>query len=127
MYYEYNGKVIGVLNDYDLSILNTDDKRILAKERTGTAPFMARWLLVNFYSNDPVKHVYGECPFVLYHLLTELACRVRCGILWICSHMDHLTLPRGQACRHATVLGMGTATQHEYTSRDQISRIDFED
>ncbi|KZT25961.1 hypothetical protein NEOLEDRAFT_1113837 [Neolentinus lepideus HHB14362 ss-1] len=49
--------VVGVLNDFDLSIVHRDD-RTLAKERTGTIPFMSHALLKAFNSSDNVPHLY---------------------------------------------------------------------
>jgi hypothetical protein len=57
MYYRLDGKVHGVLNDYDLSIL-PDEMRILGTERTGTWPFMAVEMLLNLDKKSP--HIYGQ-------------------------------------------------------------------
>ncbi|KAF9236277.1 hypothetical protein BU15DRAFT_77121 [Melanogaster broomeanus] len=57
MYYRLNGKVIGVLNDYDLASLKTS-KNPLGYERTGTIPFMAIDLLVANSRDGTVKHLY---------------------------------------------------------------------
>jgi hypothetical protein len=57
MYYRLDGKVYGVLNDYDLSIL-PDQKRTLGTERTGTWPFMAVDMLLA-PDNNPL-HIYGQ-------------------------------------------------------------------
>ncbi|TFK51583.1 hypothetical protein OE88DRAFT_1564233 [Heliocybe sulcata] len=57
MYTKVNGHVVGVLNDFDLSIYHDDD-RSLANERTGTIPFMAHALLTAFRSGKPVAHLY---------------------------------------------------------------------
>lgn len=63
MYYEYNNIVFGVLNDYDLAIFN-EDKRELAKERTGTAPYMAIQLLEAINTNKSVEHKNGRLSYL---------------------------------------------------------------
>jgi hypothetical protein len=57
MYYHHKGKIYGVLNDYDLSIL-PDKMRTLGTERTGTWPFMAIDMLLAPNNNSP--HIYGQ-------------------------------------------------------------------
>ncbi|KAI6000205.1 hypothetical protein F5J12DRAFT_745254 [Pisolithus orientalis] len=57
MYSRVGGKVMGVLNDYDLSSL-TGSPNPLDNERTGTTPFMAIDLLEEGGQNDNVKHQY---------------------------------------------------------------------
>ncbi|KZT23026.1 hypothetical protein NEOLEDRAFT_579528 [Neolentinus lepideus HHB14362 ss-1] len=57
MYTRVNGVVVGVLNDFDLSIIHSDD-RLLASERTGTIPFMAHALLRDFNTGKKVPHIY---------------------------------------------------------------------
>jgi hypothetical protein len=60
MYYkDEQGEVMGVLNDFDLLILQ-DDSRQLATERTGTMPFMAAQLLRQVGSGNAVVHTYGQ-------------------------------------------------------------------
>ncbi|KAG2108370.1 uncharacterized protein F5147DRAFT_694687 [Suillus discolor] len=57
MYYRLScGRVIGVLNDYDLSSIQDDCAR--GNERTGTVPFMAIKLLTLSAIDGVVKHVY---------------------------------------------------------------------
>jgi hypothetical protein len=58
MYYRLDGKVYGVLNDYDLSIL-PDKTRTLGTERTGTWPFMAVDMQLSSDENTP--YIYGQC------------------------------------------------------------------
>ncbi|KAI5994252.1 hypothetical protein F5J12DRAFT_416803 [Pisolithus orientalis] len=57
MYYKVGGKVMGVLNDYDLSSLASSPSP-LGNERTGTIPFMAIDLLEEAGQNGNVKHQY---------------------------------------------------------------------
>ncbi|KAF8833735.1 hypothetical protein BDN67DRAFT_976454 [Paxillus ammoniavirescens] len=57
MYHSVNGKVIGVLNDYDLASLMSSDNP-LGKERTGTMLFMAIDLLDADGRDGKVKHLY---------------------------------------------------------------------
>lgn len=61
MYMRIGDVVIGVVNDYDLSVLNTD-QRDLGKERTGTIPFMAGKLLQMMNSTLKLPHLYGAFP-----------------------------------------------------------------
>ncbi|KIJ16056.1 hypothetical protein PAXINDRAFT_11099 [Paxillus involutus ATCC 200175] len=56
VYYRVKDKVIGVLNDYDLSSLSSDNP--LGNERTGTMLFMAIDLLEATGRDGKVKHLY---------------------------------------------------------------------
>jgi hypothetical protein len=58
MYYRIGDQVHGVLNDYDLSVVNACDRQ-LANERTGTWPFMAIELLMA-ESTEELPHIYGQ-------------------------------------------------------------------
>lgn len=51
------GRVIGVLNDFDLSIVSSLAEEF-GTERTGTVPFMAIDLMR--YTDKPLVHLYGE-------------------------------------------------------------------
>ncbi|KIN99501.1 hypothetical protein M404DRAFT_810069 [Pisolithus tinctorius Marx 270] len=57
MYYRDGDKVMGVLNDYDLSSL-ADSSNLLGNERTGTMPFMAIDLLEEDGQDGKVEHLY---------------------------------------------------------------------
>ncbi|KIN94978.1 hypothetical protein M404DRAFT_335213 [Pisolithus tinctorius Marx 270] len=57
MYYRVGGKVMGVLNDYDLSSL-ASSANPLSNKRTGTIPFMAIDLLKEDGQDGKVKHLY---------------------------------------------------------------------
>ncbi|KAG2341860.1 hypothetical protein BDR05DRAFT_1060724 [Suillus weaverae] len=57
MWYRKNGKLIGVLNDYDLSSL-ANAVGPQGNERTGTVPFMALDLLTPEAQRGEVKHLY---------------------------------------------------------------------
>ncbi|KAG1873195.1 hypothetical protein F4604DRAFT_1904115 [Suillus subluteus] len=57
MWYRSLGKLIGVLNDYDLSSL-ADDQGPRGNEGTGTIPFMALELLSAQGQRGEVKHLY---------------------------------------------------------------------
>ncbi|KAJ7645774.1 hypothetical protein B0H17DRAFT_884229, partial [Mycena rosella] len=54
MYRTKNGKIFGVLNDFDLSLLMNAADPSTSKQRTGTKPFMAIDLLVP----QPPVHLY---------------------------------------------------------------------
>ncbi|KAG2031062.1 hypothetical protein BDR03DRAFT_973469 [Suillus americanus] len=57
MWYRSHDKLIGVLNDYDLSSL-ADDQGPRGNERTGTVPFMALEFLSTQGQRGEVKHLY---------------------------------------------------------------------
>ncbi|KAG1804415.1 uncharacterized protein BJ212DRAFT_1486696 [Suillus subaureus] len=57
MWYEIDGKLMGVLNDYDLSSL-ANDPGPRGNERTGTVPFMALDLLTEEGQRGEIKHLY---------------------------------------------------------------------
>ncbi|KAG1775189.1 hypothetical protein EV702DRAFT_1007977 [Suillus placidus] len=57
MWYEIDGKLMGVLNDYDLSSL-ANDPGPRGNECTGTVPFMALDLLFAEAQRGEVKHLY---------------------------------------------------------------------
>ncbi len=60
MYYRTKkGRIVVVLNDFDLSLLASSPD-LCSKERTGTLPYMANELLMNRHA--PMPHLYGECP-----------------------------------------------------------------
>ncbi|KZT25736.1 hypothetical protein NEOLEDRAFT_336689 [Neolentinus lepideus HHB14362 ss-1] len=58
MFTRVKGGVIGVLNDFDLSIIHRDDHP-LASERTGTIPFMSSDLFKAFDTSHNIPHVYA--------------------------------------------------------------------
>ncbi|KAJ7221120.1 hypothetical protein C8J57DRAFT_1482502 [Mycena rebaudengoi] len=55
MYRKINGKIYGVLNDFDLSVLLNNEPRSTSNQRTGTEPYMALDLLV---TGRPPRHLY---------------------------------------------------------------------
>ncbi|KIK72565.1 hypothetical protein PAXRUDRAFT_836425, partial [Paxillus rubicundulus Ve08.2h10] len=57
MYYREEGKVVGVLNDYDLASL-ASSQTPLGNKRTGTMPFMAIELLATDGQDGKVEHLY---------------------------------------------------------------------
>jgi hypothetical protein len=60
MYYATsNGQVMGVLNDFDLSIIEGIG-RTESYDRTGTFPFMAYHLLESMTEQVPPPHIYGK-------------------------------------------------------------------
>ncbi|KIK33485.1 hypothetical protein CY34DRAFT_708938 [Suillus luteus UH-Slu-Lm8-n1] len=56
-WYKKDGKLIGVLNHYDLSSL-ANEPGPRGNERTGAAPFMARDLLTERGQRGEIKHLY---------------------------------------------------------------------
>ncbi|KAG2032563.1 hypothetical protein BDR03DRAFT_1094849 [Suillus americanus] len=84
MWYRKNGKLIGVLNDYDLSSLaNVVGPR--GNERTGTVPFMALDLLTAKAQRGEVKHLYRHDLESFMWVFAWIFLRYRQGVL----------LPRG--------------------------------
>lgn len=57
MFYRHKGKVFGVLNDFDLAVVDNKASSTTS-ERTGTLPFMALDLLTEKGLVGGVEHVY---------------------------------------------------------------------
>ncbi|KAJ3924644.1 MAG: kinase-like domain-containing protein [Lentinula lateritia] len=73
MYRRKNGKVYGVLNDFDLSSRVRDmDKGATSKQRTGTRPFMSIDLLNPDWEGG---HLYRHDLESLFYIMLCLACR----------------------------------------------------
>ncbi|KAJ3866114.1 protein kinase [Lentinula novae-zelandiae] len=73
MYRRKNGKVYGVLNDFDLSSRVRDmDKGPTSKQRTGTRPFMSIDLLNSDWEGG---HLYRHDLESLFYIMLCLACR----------------------------------------------------
>ncbi|KAJ3813716.1 protein kinase [Lentinula aff. lateritia] len=73
MYRRKNGKVYGVLNDFDLSSRVRDmDKGATSKQRTGTRPFMSIDLLNPVWQGG---HLYRHDLESLFYIMLCLACR----------------------------------------------------
>ena len=56
-YWTEQGRIVGVLNDFDLAVLASSAAQS-SKERTGTLPYMADELLLTI--GEPIAHLYGE-------------------------------------------------------------------
>ncbi|KAG1840713.1 hypothetical protein DFJ58DRAFT_88001 [Suillus subalutaceus] len=84
MWYRKNGKLIGVLNDYDLSSsANVVGPR--GNERTGTVPFMALDVLSAKAQRGEVKHLYHHDLESFMRVFARVFLRYRQGVI----------LPRG--------------------------------
>ncbi|KAG2096094.1 uncharacterized protein F5147DRAFT_656706 [Suillus discolor] len=80
MWYRKGDKLIGVLNDYDLSSLaNAVGPR--GNERTGTVPFMALDLLTEKAQRGEVKHLYRHDLESFIWVFTWIFSRYRQGVL----------------------------------------------
>jgi serine/threonine protein kinase len=80
MWYRKNGRLIGVLNDYDLSSLaNLVGPQ--GNERTGTVPFMALELLSESAQRGEVKHLYRHDLESFIWVFTWICLRYRQGVL----------------------------------------------
>ncbi|KAF9065076.1 hypothetical protein BDP27DRAFT_1405002 [Rhodocollybia butyracea] len=75
MWYRVDGKVYGVLNDYDLASYEKDkDKGPTSDHRTGTKPFMAFDLLDEDWKGG---HYYRHDMESLFYIILCFACRYR--------------------------------------------------
>ncbi|KAG2120529.1 uncharacterized protein F5147DRAFT_831813 [Suillus discolor] len=85
MWYRKDGKLFGVLNDYDLSSL-ADDPGPRGNERTGTVPFMALDLLTEQAQRGEVKHLYRHDLESFVWVFTWISLRYDNGKLLPGSH-----------------------------------------
>jgi len=76
-YYDSSGEIVGVLNDYDLSLMNSV---LSGKERIGTAPFMAVDLLSQAIRGK-VEHVYRHDAESFIWVLIWICLRYSDGVL----------------------------------------------
>lgn len=73
MYRFKNGKIVGVLNDFDLAIFTSQQSNgPMSKQRTGTRPFMAYQLLEG--ANKPQLHLYRHDLESFMYVILVLAC-----------------------------------------------------
>ncbi|KAG8952080.1 hypothetical protein FRC03_012271 [Tulasnella sp. 419] len=81
MYYRHQGRVMGVLNDYDLSTLTPPgcDQGPTGTDRTGTLPFMALDLLEPDALAGEVEHQYRHDFEAFLWVLTWIAHRYQGG------------------------------------------------
>ncbi|KIK45224.1 hypothetical protein CY34DRAFT_10517 [Suillus luteus UH-Slu-Lm8-n1] len=80
MWYEKDGKLIGVLYDYDLSSL-VDEPGSQGNECTGTVPFMARDLLTEEGQRGEVKHMYRHVLESFIWCFAWISLRYKEGVL----------------------------------------------
>ncbi|KAJ6612922.1 hypothetical protein B0H10DRAFT_1917685 [Mycena sp. CBHHK59/15] len=76
MYRRINGKVYGVLNDFDLSVVMGTEPLSTSKQRTGTEPYMARDLLV---IGTPPPHLYRFDLESLFYVMVWVLCQYHDG------------------------------------------------
>jgi hypothetical protein len=75
MWHHVDGKVHGVLNDYDLASFEEDkDKGPSSNHRTGTKPYMAFDLLDEYWKGG---HFYRHDLESLFYIILCIACRYR--------------------------------------------------
>ncbi len=73
MYTKVDGRICGVLNDFDLAIIvRPDEDRKPGEERTGTRIFMAGKLVENLGKNIEILHIYGSFMLGPRHALAKL-------------------------------------------------------
>ncbi|KAG2096095.1 uncharacterized protein F5147DRAFT_641750 [Suillus discolor] len=80
MWYRKDGRLIGVLNDYDLSSL-ANAVGPQGNERTGTVPFMALDLLTEEGQQGKVKHLYRHDLESFMWVFAWIFLRYRQGVL----------------------------------------------
>ncbi|KAF8162315.1 hypothetical protein K438DRAFT_1618415, partial [Mycena galopus ATCC 62051] len=76
MYRRIDGKVYGVLNDFDLSVVLGNEPRSTSKQRTGTEPYMAIDLLE---TDPPPPHVFRFDLESLFYVLVYVVCQYHQG------------------------------------------------
>ncbi|KAK7055341.1 other 1 protein kinase [Favolaschia claudopus] len=72
MFYEVDGQVYGVLNDFDHALRLGKKSESTSKQRTGTKPFMAKDLLVD----EPPEHLYRHDLESFLYVLVFLTCKI---------------------------------------------------
>jgi serine/threonine protein kinase len=72
MFHEIEGAVYGVLNDFDLALLLSDEKPSTSKQRTGTKPYMA----INLLVPEPPYHLYRHDLESFLYVLVFLTCQI---------------------------------------------------
>ncbi|KAG2051452.1 hypothetical protein BDR06DRAFT_589387 [Suillus hirtellus] len=99
MWYKKNGRLIGVLNDYDLSSL-ANALGPQGNERTGTVPFMALDLLTKEGQQGKVKHLYHHDLESFIWVFAWIFLRYRQGVLLQISRpLDEWATLGAIACR----------------------------
>ncbi|KAJ7877113.1 hypothetical protein B0H14DRAFT_1690311 [Mycena olivaceomarginata] len=76
MYRRKNGKIYGVLNDFDLSVVIGKEPRSTSKQRTGTEPYMAVDLLV---TGPPPPHLCRFDLESLFYVIAYVVCQYHEG------------------------------------------------
>ncbi|KAJ7067150.1 hypothetical protein C8F01DRAFT_660666 [Mycena amicta] len=76
MYRKINGKIYGVLNDFDLAVFRNDPQPSTSKQRTGTKPYMAADLLV---LGPPPPHLYRFDLESLFYVFVHIVCQYHDG------------------------------------------------
>ncbi|KAJ7867629.1 hypothetical protein B0H13DRAFT_1636056, partial [Mycena leptocephala] len=76
MYRRIDGKVYGVLNDFDLSVHLGKEPRWTSNQRTGTEPYMAMDLLV---TGPPLPHRYRFDLESLFYVFAYVVCQYHEG------------------------------------------------
>ncbi|KAJ7131627.1 hypothetical protein C8R46DRAFT_658699 [Mycena filopes] len=76
MFRRIDGKVYGVLNDFDLAVIKTDMPLSTSNHRTGTAPYMALDLLK---PNHPPPHIVRFDLESLYYVFAYIVCQYHDG------------------------------------------------
>ncbi|KAI6158190.1 hypothetical protein BKA82DRAFT_131896 [Pisolithus tinctorius] len=109
MYYRVDGKVMGVLNDYDLSSLTTSANS-LGNEPTGTIPFMAIDLLKKDGQDGRVEHLYRHDMESLIYVF-----------IWISlQYKDGKLIKRGPLRSWAKVNARGCAEKNYFLTNPEV-------
>ncbi|KAI6008158.1 hypothetical protein F5J12DRAFT_65792 [Pisolithus orientalis] len=97
MYYRDGSKVMGVLNDYDLSSL-TDFDNPMGDERTGTMPFMAIDLLEKEGLDGKVEHLYRRDMESFVYIFIWISLQYKNGISLKPGPLDSWTKVDARGC-----------------------------
>ncbi|KAI5994272.1 hypothetical protein F5J12DRAFT_896793 [Pisolithus orientalis] len=97
MYYRDGSKVMGVLNDYDLSSL-TDFDNLMGDEQTGTMPFMAIDLLEKEGLDGKVEHLYRHDMESFIYVFIWISLQYKNGISLEPGPLDSWTKVDARGC-----------------------------
>ncbi|KAG1775864.1 hypothetical protein EV702DRAFT_1198772 [Suillus placidus] len=122
MWYRRNGKLIGVLIDYDLSSL-ANIVGPQGNERTGTVPFMALDLLTAQAQRGEVKHLYRHDLESFMWVFAWIFLRYRQGVLLPrrLRPFDEWATLGAIACRQEKLTFLDTMTAYAPSDMDQVT------
>ena len=128
MYRNKDGKIFGVLNDYDLAILKSNTSPS-SKNRTGTKPFMA----IDLLGQKPDVHRYRHDLESMFYVIVFVTTRYHDGEeiadpplqKWLDLGEDHLQSEKGLFLTRALPPTTASYGQlHTWTSKMRIILLD---